>query len=114
MLESIRGNTSCQRKIEADQSNEHRKKEDPKADEINLALPMPSQMGVGKSTRKDQNQQASEKGLRDATALRASIVIAEGSGQPAASSRQLEFPEILPRTLNQKIKNERVQRLLCQ
>ena len=39
-----------------------RKKEVPKADEINFALPLPSQIGVGKSTRKDQNQQAPEKG----------------------------------------------------
>ena len=35
-----------------------RKKEGPKADEINFALPLPSHIGVGKSTRKDQNQQA--------------------------------------------------------
>ena len=51
-----------------------RKKEGPKADEINLALPLPSHIGVGKSTRKDQNQQASEKGVRDATELRASSI----------------------------------------
>ena len=69
-----------------------RKKEVPKADEINFALPLPSQMGVGKSTRKDKNQQAPEKGVRDATELRASIVIGEGIGQPASSSRQLEGP----------------------
>ena len=70
-----------------------RKKEVPKADEINFALPLPSQIGVGKSTRKDENQQAPEKGVRDATELRASsITEAEGIGQPASSSRQLEGP----------------------
>ena len=65
--------------------------------EINFALSLPSQIAVGKCTRNGQNQQASEKGLKDATELRASSINieAEGTGQPAASGRQyMEGPEI--------------------
>ena len=52
-----------------------RKKEVPKADEINLALPLPSQIGVGKSTRKDQKSTSFREGAwRDATELRASSI----------------------------------------
>ena len=65
-------------------------KEDPTADEINFALPLPSQIAVGNRTRKDQHQQVSEQGLKDATALGASSINleSEGTGEPAASGRQ--------------------------